>query len=222
MMIKSILLSFVLATTFAYANSDKELEILKSMLPEACFFSGEFNQSKQIKTLPVPLKSNGEFVYSCDSGLIWNTQKPIVESLVFTNEKLHFLVLDQSTQENLDGVQHFFLANLLLSLMAGDTQFIANEFKLISSKDQHGILTLKPKNKMVKQAIQSVMLKKIESSNVLEISITDSKQQITQIVSSEKQQFKANDDFVKSCMSLSTSSCKLLLDPVRISTSGEK
>ncbi len=192
-------------------------------MPAACHFSGEFSQTKQIKTLPVPLVSNGEFIYSCDLGLIWKTQNPIVESLVFTNQKLNFLVPEKLLIENLEGVQHDFLANLLLGLMAGNVEFIAKEFEIeISEKKDNLIqLTLAPKNKMVKQAIDTVVLKKQTNKKELQILITDKNQQVTRIVSIEKQQFAKNDDFSKSCTSLSADACNLLLNPVRITTSGQ-
>ena len=219
-----VLCLFVLSSVFANANSDDDLLTLKSMMPKVCHLAGEFSQSKQIKSIPVPLVSKGEFVYSCDFGLIWKTLTPVTESLVFSNKKHHFLVQDKFTVENLDGVQHYFLADLLLGLMSGNTEFIAKEFELSTLSDVQKGLTLQPKNKMVKQAIQSVVLKKLDDTNnknALEITITDKNQQTTKIISSEKQQFANHDDFSISCMSLSTSSCKLLFNPVRINTSGQ-
>lgn len=219
------------------ASSDESLEVLKSLMPKVCNFSGEFSQSKQIKTLPVPLVSSGEFIYSCDLGLIWKTQKPIVESLVFTNQKLHFLVPEKLSVENLEGVQHDFLANLLLGLMAGNTEFISKEFEIDVSEKKGDViqLTLQPKNKMVKRAIHSVILEKESSEessietnrNGLHILITDKNKQVTKIISSGKQQFAQSkvftkgNDFSKQCMSLSSDGCELLLNPVRISTSGQ-
>jgi len=223
------LIGSVVSSVSLSANTPENIKALKSMMPEACNFSGEFSQSKQIKSLPVPLVSMGEFIYSCDLGLIWKTQKPIVESLVFTNQKLNFLVPEKLSVENLDGVQHDFLANLLLGLMAGNTEFITKEFDIQMSKnDATGVeLSLVPKNKMVKQAIDSVVLAKPSTKNELQISITDKNQQVTKIVSSETQQYAMNDKlskdaaFSESCASLSADGCKLLLNPVRITTSGQ-
>ena len=223
-MIRFVFLVVFVASCFSVsANSKEKLQALKSMMPKVCHFSGEFSQTKQIKTLPVPLVSNGEFIYSCDHGLIWKTQNPIVESLVFTNQKLNFLVPEKLSVENLDGVQHDFLANLLLGLMAGNTEFIAKEFEVeVSDKKDNLIqLILVPKNKMVKQAIDSVVLKKQTNKNELQISITDRNQQVTRIVSTEKKQYAKNDDFSNNCLSFSADGCKLLLNPVRITTSGQ-
>ena len=233
-MIRFALLIVFVANSFSVsANTKENIQVLKSMMPKVCHFSGEFSQTKQIKTLPVPLVSNGEFIYSCDLGLIWKTQKPVVESLVFTHQKLNFLVPEKLSIENLDGVQHDFLANLLLGLMAGNTEFITKEFEIeISEKKDNLIqLILVPKNKMVKQAINSVVLEKSSSNekskNGLQISIIDKNQQLTKIVSLEKQQFTVNDTIIKdeifaaSCKSLSVDGCKLLLNPVRITTSGQ-
>ena len=221
-MIKFNLLFLLLFySVFVSANSDENLHSLKSMMPKVCHFSGEFIQTKQIKTLPIPLVSNGVFVYSCELGLIWQTQKPIIESLVFTNEELHFLVPEKRSIENLDGVQHNFLANLLLGLMAGNTDFIENEFEILRIENEQNTLTLSPKNNMVKRAILTVVLNKKTEINELEISITDKNKQTTKIVSTEKQQFVSNDDFSKNCHSISTKSCELLLNPVRISASGK-
>ena len=229
-MIRFISILVLIVTSFSVsANSVESVEVLKSLMPKVCHFSGVFNQSKQIKTLPVPLNSTGEFIYSCDLGLIWKTQKPIVESLVFTNQKLHFLVPEKLSIENLDGVQHDFLGNLLLGLMSGNTEFISKEFEIDVSeqKGETTQLTLQPKNKMIKRAIQSVTLEKESTANELQIVITDKNNQVTKIISSEKQQYAQSEnitkdtDFSKQCMSLSADGCELLLNPVRISTSGQ-
>lgn len=221
------LTALMLSNVSASASADNSLALLKSMMPTVCHFSGEFSQAKQIKTLPIPLVSKGEFIYSCDLGLIWKTQEPVTESLIFTNQKLHFLIPEKLSIENLEGVQHDFLANLLLGLMAGNTEFIEKEFDLETIEAKNGVegLSLIPKNKVVKQAILSVTLEKIDSSslgkNGLQISITDKNLQVTRISSTEKQQYAKNDEFSQHCTSLSADGCELLRNPVRVSTSGQ-
>ena len=73
MMIKLIATSlFVLFSTFVLADAAEDQQAmgeLKKIVPEVCSFSGEFTQSKQIKSLPVPLISKGGFVFSCDSNV---------------------------------------------------------------------------------------------------------------------------------------------------------
>lgn len=205
------------------ASANKGVDLLTLMLPQVCHFAGEFSQSKHIKALPMPLASNGEFIYSCDLGLIWKTQKPVIESLVFTHQKLHFLVPEKLSVENLDSVQHEFLANLLLGLMAGNTGFIANKFEIKVLEKQGGIIALKllPKSKLLRQAIDSVVLENQTEKNEIKISIIDNKQQITTIVSTEKRQYANKNDFLEGCVSLSADGCELLKRPVRVSRSGE-
>lgn len=208
----------LVSTNQAYSMTNKQL--LATMLPDNCYFSGDFKQSKKIKALPKALNSQGGFLYSCKLGLIWETQSPIKESMVFSTERLNFLVKDQHSAENMDSVQHDFLAKLLLGLMAADIQLIENEFELeISEADsQKSSLTLVPKVKMIKETIQSVILEKAANPKSLVITITDKNQQVTTINTNEVARYDDDKGFKTRCIShkYHTNACALLLDPERV------
>ena len=214
----SSIMSFLLLLS-SQTSMATEQKTLQEMLPKDCHFSGEFQQKKQIKSLPVPLNSAGVFSYSCDYGLIWATQSPIQEALVFTKENLHFLVPDNITVENLEGVQHDFIAKLLLGLLSGDTGFIEKEFD-ISETPQSDSLLLKPKSTFVKRAINSVLLKKQPEGKSLSIKITDKNKQSTQIITKQSSQYANKDEFKQHCIREFNDTCDLLLDPERISNEG--
>lgn len=208
----------LLSFNSAYSLTNKQF--LASMLPDNCYFSGDFSQTKKIKALPKPLASNGGFLYSCKLGLIWETKTPIKESLVFSTDQLNFLVKDESSAENLESVQHDFLAKLLLGLMAADTQFIEKEFEIEmdATESQQSSLIMVPKGKMIKEAIQSVVLEKAANKKNLVITITDKNQQVTKINTIEVARYTDDNDFKKRCASQQyhSNACALLLDPERV------
>jgi len=147
-------------------------------LPKHCHFSSKFDQEKRLKSLPVPLKSSGRMYFSCQAGLIWQTQVPIQESLILTNSDYHFKQLSESnsldkksatTIEILDSVEIRFLSRLLIGLMSADKDYINNNFTVKETTARSFELT--PSDTFISKAINTVNIQRPHDEDSLNITI---------------------------------------------------
>ncbi len=119
-----------------------------------CSFSGNFVQTKIITGLDKKLASTGAFYYHCDSGVIWSTNTPIEETLVFSRSGDNFQIKDQQALK-LKSRQSKLLGKLLNSMMSGDRTEIEQQFLINNTESGYELL---PKKKSLKRAIKSIQL----------------------------------------------------------------
>ncbi len=124
-------------------------------LPNGCHLSGKFRQSKSIAGLHQPLISEGEFLYSCNAGLIWHTRAPIMESLIYGLEKPPAKLTDGVAIEVLDNRVHRQLGRLLNSLIGGDDGYLHKTF---DARKRDKLLVLAPKKKRMQKFISAIDL----------------------------------------------------------------
>ena len=172
-----IFCGFLCANT-AFANID-EKALLQSVMPTACHFSGGFMQSKTVQGLPKPLVSEGEFFFSCDMGMIWQTQAPFAESLIYSNY-FNYRIIDDDI-EKLSSLTHYGMSKVMLKMLNGDVDYFAKSFEAVLLADNE--LSLSPESKFMKKAIDKIILKKIQAGHslALHVSIYDRGQQLTTI-----------------------------------------
>jgi len=209
-------------STFAIADSKQDLKQqaeLENVLAKQCRFSGTFTQEKSLKGLPIPLKSNGSFLFDCDLGLIWHTATPITETKVYTMTSSHFQLDDKREIEALDDIIQTTIAKLLLDIMSADQEAITNSFK-INSIDQNSV-SLIPNSTFLKKGIQSILLNKIPQPNSLLIELIDLKSQNTRIHSVETQKNESKQASLINCLSLfkNQPTCDILENPSSYETS---
>jgi len=84
---------------------------------------GTFSQSKNIKPLKRPFKSEGGFVYLPNTGLLWHTKKPVNSLKLFANDGVYRLDEQGIMQKEAQFDNDFFLA-----LFAVDEQKLAKYF----------------------------------------------------------------------------------------------
>lgn len=141
-------------------------------LPKQCHFSSKFEQTKTLATLPVPLLSSGELYFSCNYGLIWQTQRPIQEALILTKKNYHFQELTQGSEkslQSLESLQTQFLSNLLIGLMSADQDYIRKTFN-IEEVDKKSFQLI-PLNNSLKRAIEKITIQNQRESKELNIDI---------------------------------------------------
>ncbi|MBX2809802.1 MAG: outer membrane lipoprotein carrier protein LolA [Cellvibrionaceae bacterium] len=159
----------LLLISVSLAHSD-DASLWHALLPDACFFTGDFSQKKQLAGLPAPLVSEGNFLFYCDSGLIWNSLSPFSESLIYTDNNIHYRFQKKRLQP-LSGNAHKALAKILIALMRADTAYIDKHFavsaQLPLDDDSLVHVTLKPKRKLLQKAVRYISLKKTHQHRVL-------------------------------------------------------
>ncbi len=189
---------------------------LLSMLPQTCVFSGSFKQNRELVGLPVPLVSQGRFFFSCEQGLIWQTQSPINETLIYTKAQLHFSLDQNNELQVADSLIHNYLGRLLLSLMGGDIEYLQKNFAISEDQSKHA-LTLKPSSTALKRALQDILLQRQDKTATTRI--TDTNQQITLIETLQLQEFSAQlETACQSVFGNSDKICAALKNPQKYQT----
>lgn len=159
------------------ANADN----IRTLLPKSCVFSSNYQQEKQSKKLPFPLRSSGEIFFDCKKGLIWENKAPFLEKTIFTTEGEHFRLIPNEPIEQLEGLQYTHLSSLLLSILSADIARIKNRFNIDIEKN--GQIKLMPKSSTIKKRLHSIAIKKNDNSEheSLDITISAQRSQITKI-----------------------------------------
>lgn len=119
----------------------------------ACFTSGKFHQTKKLEAIEKPIQSEGMFIFSCEHGLIWHTQSPILETIIYSKTGDHFRITEDKTAERLKGRIHSRLSSLLINLIGNDKKYISKLFETETTKNS---LELTPKKRQLKKFIQSI------------------------------------------------------------------
>ncbi|MBO1256751.1 outer membrane lipoprotein carrier protein LolA [Alteromonas sp. 5E99-2] len=164
-------------------HNSTELQLLADLSPTSCHFSGTFSQQKNVKGLPVPLLSTGDFFFSCDLGLIWNTLSPFSEALLYINASNNFRIDDKGNVEALSGVAHYSMSKIFLKLLKGDTQYFADAFSVVLIPNSDTI-ELTPESSFMKKGIEHIHFNKNkdEQGNIqLEIRVMDITGQMTKV-----------------------------------------
>lgn len=140
------------ASATSESNKKSSAQRLTEHLPASCYHSGHYAQEKKLDGINQPLESQGDFIFSCQHGLIWHTQSPVIETAIYTARGKHFLIADEQITP-LDNRIHKALGTLLNHLMGGDTQYLLRNFTL---EEQDKSLQLTPKHKRLKRAVQRI------------------------------------------------------------------
>ena len=187
-------------------------------LPKECHFSSQFEQTKKLSSLPVPLKSSGSLYFSCQAGLIWQTKLPIKEEMVLTIEKVHFQqsYSNQTNQlEIIDSIQTQFLSKLLIGLMSVDEAYIHKTFLVETlSENQFKLI---PKKNPLKRVIENIKISSLIAEQELLINIEQKDQTKLSIRSFAPTILKNSESHSAQC-ELSTHSkilCEALFHPIK-------
>ncbi len=132
---------------------DSLLDALSSRAKNIKSFSGVFIQQRKIVVLPLPLVSEGEFSYHFQTGLIWDTLKPIQSKIHISHQGIRTENNERITQSVGSGQ----LAKILLGLFSGDLKSLSEQFDIDVSGDiSLWHLHLTPKNELVATQIVSI------------------------------------------------------------------
>jgi len=174
---RTTILLLLFVSTFAWADKQD----LARFLPKECHHHGEFIQQKQLAALAEPLTSQGRFAFSCEAGLIWHSDSPLRETLVYPLKLAPWGLNAQGQRQTLDGPVHKQLGNLLNRLIGGDLSYLERHFLISqsSAEDQPESLTLVPKAGRMKRFIQNIRM--LPGSDQVEILMTHTAEEYTRI-----------------------------------------
>ena len=135
---------------------------IKDFLPQQCYFSGRFAQARTVESIPAPLESEGSFLFSCKHGLIWHTELPTRETVIYTNGKKHFHVDRNGRIQPLKGRLHGNMALLLNGLMGANVSYLEKYFSFGTIEPDKA--ELHPNKKSMRKFIEQLNLRKSEES----------------------------------------------------------
>ena len=180
-------------------QKNEDLNLLVELLPKHCAFTGDFHQKRFVRSLPAPVISQGSFFFSCQAGLIWHTQSPINESLVYVENGDSFQIRPKQPPQKLKGRFHSYLSYFLLNLLAVEIDYLVENFSIESNLDslaradnKEGLsIVLRPLSKSIKRAIRSIVLTKWNEDT--QLSITNTSGETTQVtIENVKEQMKGD------------------------------
>lgn len=150
---------------------------LQRFLPQDCHHHGQFTQQKHLPALAQPLTSEGRFAFSCKAGLIWHSDNPLRETLVYPLKAKPWGLDAEGQRQGLDGPVHKQLGNLLNRLIGGDLAYLERHFHITGGETER--LTLVPKAARMKRFVQSIQV--VPNEQQVEILMTHSAEEATHI-----------------------------------------
>lgn len=174
------LLLCVTLSPYAVAQTDK----LTAYLPQDCYHAGQYQQQKVMSGVGKTLTTEGSFIFNCEQGLIWHTQTPIAETIVYNIQGNHFLVRADGSKHALNTRVHRSLGKILTNLMGGDEAFLRKTFLITEQQNE---LHLAPKNKQMKAFLHALTI--VKQNETLHISLQLAEQDSITIVISGAQRF---------------------------------
>lgn len=142
-----------LFTSVTYAQTQEPS--LTTYLPDDCYHSGDYRQSEIVSGLSRPLITTGSYVYDCRQGLIWHTQTPIVETIVYARSGDTLLITEHGERRQLESRVHRRIGELLNQLIGGNSGYIRKTFTLQPAANG---FTLTPNNRRMKKFLSAVKL----------------------------------------------------------------
>lgn len=217
--VRSFLLLVLLSFASAANERHEETELLASVFTKSCNFSGSYQQKKQLKNLPMPLISSGDFFFSCDLGLAWRTRSPIEETIIFVNAANSFSISSNGDITPLSGIALYSLSNVFFRLLNSDFDYFSNEFAISIGPDSNKI-TLVPESKLMQKGINHIAVQKAlntEGQVKVEVQIVDVNEQATQLTLNDLTEYdiKGRKAAFKQCEQVlnDKSLCQLLRSP---------
>ncbi|AIL33267.1 LolA family protein [Basilea psittacipulmonis] len=183
---KKIFLSVLLmmANSLAFAQPI-QMDALSQMLKNTRTVSGDFEQIRHLKSLPIPIKSAGNFAIQQDKGLYWHMSSPIESTLRVTKNGIEELSANGSWLPASNQSKE----SLLLDLFNGDIESLREQFNMsLTGTSENWQLSLTPKGIILKQIFDRIEIKgssSLESVHIFEQQgddtiISFSKQKINQ------------------------------------------
>jgi hypothetical protein len=157
--------------------------LLAEVFPNACVFSGTFVQEKWLDGLENPLRTQGDFFFSCKYGLVWNTVQPIKEVFLYADSTKSFRVDERGRMLRPSGGALYAMSRIVFRILEGDVEYFSKDFEL--SRDASGALLLVPRSKYMRRALKQIHIQRIfndQAGDSIRLRIIDKVEQSTQVV----------------------------------------
>lgn len=156
-----MLATFLAAPLTVWADATK----LSSYLPEGCYHAGEYQQHKTLAGMDKPLITDGSFAFNCNQGLIWHTQSPITETIIYKAQGDHVIMHADGSTQVLDSRAQRALGKILNNLIGGNSDYLQQTFSTLDKNsvgkdntEKENSVELTPKNKQMQKFLHSLSI----------------------------------------------------------------
>ncbi|RYZ90844.1 MAG: hypothetical protein EOO68_24310 [Moraxellaceae bacterium] len=184
---------------------------LATYLPRGCYHAGQYEQQKHLAGVAKPLITQGSFAFNCHQGLIWHTQSPIIETIVYKTQGDHFILRADNNAQVLDSRVHRALGKILNNLIGGNSDYLQQTFTILEQPDG---LVLTPKNKQMQKFLHSLNV--TQKKDAIDITMELAEQEITEIHIFSRRSFEALDQSQCAELSgISPAACNILFRGIK-------
>ena len=165
------------------------LDNLQQRFTEQPVVRAHFDQTRTIKDLPQPLRSQGEMLIARDSGLLWDQKAPFPMTLLLDDKRMIQTINGQPPQTITadNNPQMFQFNHLLRALFQADRQVLEQNFRVEFADTGEGRWTLRltPKTTPLDKIFATIDL--AGQRNLENIQLNDKQGDRTDIVLSQHQ-----------------------------------
>ena len=152
------------APALAAMASDADLAAIKKQLAPYAALKGGFEQSKKIRVIKKPLKSQGEFVLLKGKGVLWRTLRPMTSTLRISRDDIAEIkdgkaaILISMKDQPALGI----IGKVLFAVFSADVDELKRHFDFTRAvpPDASGrwSLVLRPRDAMVRKGVERIAL----------------------------------------------------------------
>lgn len=143
------------------APGDTVLSRIERMISHSAVVCGDFEQSKTLVGLRLPVRSSGRFCVTNERGVLWDTQAPFPSTVVLTRDEVvesqGGKVTSRVTTSTEPGIP--IISGLLFSVLGGDLEQLRTQFDIdavVEAATWRARLT--PKDAGMRRVIGSIQL----------------------------------------------------------------
>ncbi|WP_341675756.1 outer membrane lipoprotein carrier protein LolA [Niveibacterium sp. SC-1] len=159
--LRYFLFGIVLSCAAAGVCAATLVEQVQKVLEQPAVVSGRFEQTRELKDFPKPVKSQGRFLVSREKGVLWVTEKPFSNSVRLTRSEILQKAGDNVTMRLSADKEPAVRAinGVMFALLAGDVGELEKRFS-VSGKVEAGRWSLKlvPRDSALGQVITRIDL----------------------------------------------------------------
>lgn len=132
------------ATCTAFALN---LDELSELLSKDSMVGGRFIQEKTLSGFPKPMRTEGSFYLDLDRGIVWVTEKPFANTIIFSEDGLRSKSQYATSRLSSQEIPYLKTVNeLILGMLAGQTARLQADFEIeLSGNSDHWAMHLTPR-----------------------------------------------------------------------------
>ena len=154
---KQALLSFLILLSLGAVNVHADEQEIKMLLAKP-FVKAEFEKVRKLKILSKPFITTGKILFDPEKGLVWQTLKPIEDTLLIGFDGVSQLKEDKSEPVKIENPVVKSASEVFITILSLDLEKIKKIFdiKEETANSQGKLYKLTPKDETLKKVIKSI------------------------------------------------------------------